>query len=75
MFSPDTTPGAISNTSVTNPLRKPRAEEIDVFGLTHTGKVRKVNQDHFLVCSLEKNMQVHLTSLPDVEMLCPSYCL
>ena len=70
MSSLDTSSGAISNTAVTNPLRKPRTEEIDVFGLTHIGQVRKTNQDHFLVCSLEKNMQVHLTSLPDVETLC-----
>ncbi len=69
MSSPDTTSGSIFDTAATNPLRKPRKAEIDVFGLTHAGKVRKVNQDHFLVGSLEKNMQVHLTSLPDMETL------
>ncbi len=69
MSSPDSTSGAIFNTAATNPLRKPRNEEIDFFGLTHVGKVRKVNQDHFLLSSLEKDMHVHLTSLPDVETL------
>ncbi len=69
MSSPDTTSGSIFNTAAVNPLRKPRNEEIDFFGLTHAGKVRKVNQDHFLVSFLEKNMQVHGTSLPDVETL------
>ncbi len=49
--------------------RKPRNDEIDVFGLTHTGKVRKVNQDHFLICSLQKNVVVHGTSLPTIEDL------
>lgn len=44
--------------------RKPRDEEIDVFGLTHVGKVRKSNQDHFLVCSLKRQVEVHLSSLP-----------
>jgi protein phosphatase len=44
-------------------LRKPRDDEVDVFGLTHHGLVRKENQDHFLVCSLRKQMQVHYTSL------------
>jgi protein phosphatase len=44
--------------------RKPRDDEIDVFGLTHTGKVRKDNQDHFLICSLRRGVAVHLTSLP-----------
>src|SRR2546426_130118 len=49
--------------------RKPLDEELDVHGLTHTGKVRKVNQDHFLLASLRKRMEVHLTSLPDVTQL------
>jgi serine/threonine protein phosphatase PrpC len=44
--------------------RKPRDDEIDVFGLTHPGKVRPNNQDHFLLASLRKRMEVHLTSLP-----------
>jgi protein phosphatase len=44
--------------------RKPRDDEIDVYGLTHPGKVRKDNQDHFLICSLRKQVAVQLTSLP-----------
>ena len=51
--------------------RKPRDDEIDVYGLTHTGKVRRENQDHFLISSLQKRMQVHLTSLPMTELLSP----
>src|SRR5262245_51889952 len=43
---------------------KPRESDIDVFGLTHAGKVRRENQDHFLVCSLYKSIQVRCTSLP-----------
>jgi PPM family protein phosphatase len=49
--------------------RKPRDDEIDVYGLTHPGKVRTENQDHFLVCALKKQMVVHLTSLPETENL------
>ncbi len=44
-------------------------EEIDVYGLTHPGKVRRANQDHFLIGSLRKQMDVQLTSLPRVEPL------
>jgi len=44
--------------------RKPADDEIDVHGLTHAGKVRKVNQDHFLLAALRKRMDVLLTSLP-----------
>jgi protein phosphatase len=51
------------------PERKPRDEEIDVYGLTHIGKVRRENQDHFLICALKKQMVVHLTSLPETDHL------
>ncbi|MBA2626766.1 MAG: serine/threonine-protein phosphatase [Gemmatimonadales bacterium] len=44
--------------------RKPRDEELDVYGLTHPGKVRPNNQDHFLICSLHREVVVHSTSLP-----------
>jgi protein phosphatase len=49
--------------------RKPRDDELDVFGLTHVGKVRKTNQDHFLLASIYKRVQVHLTSLSDQQRL------
>ncbi len=47
--------------------RKPREDEIDFFGLTHRGRVRKNNNDHFLLASLHKRMEVRLTSLPGLE--------
>lgn len=49
--------------------RKPRDDEIDVYGLTHPGYVRKDNQDHFLICSLRKQVVVHQTSLPGADRL------
>jgi serine/threonine protein phosphatase PrpC len=49
--------------------RKPRDDEIDVYGLTDRGKVRADNQDHFLICALRKQMVVQLTSLPDADHL------
>ena len=45
--------------------RKPRDEEIDVYGLTDQGKVRKDNQDHFLIASVHRRLHVLQTSLPD----------
>jgi serine/threonine protein phosphatase PrpC len=45
--------------------RKPRDDEIDVYGLTHPGLVRQENQDHFLICSLHKSVAIHGSSLPD----------
>lgn len=41
----------------------------DYYGLTHLGLVRKTNQDHFLICSLRKHMEVHRTSLPEPDQL------
>jgi serine/threonine protein phosphatase PrpC len=49
--------------------RKPRDDEIDVYGVTHPGKVRTENQDHFLICSLRKQVQIRMTSLPEAERL------
>jgi serine/threonine protein phosphatase PrpC len=51
------------------PDRSPRDDEIDVYGLTHPGKVRKNNQDHFLICSLRKQMVLRQTSIPHPEHL------
>ncbi len=51
--------------------QKPRDDELDVFGLTHAGRVRAENQDHFLICSLHKRMQIHSTSMPESELISP----
>ena len=51
------------------PARRPRDDEIDVYGLTHPGRVRTENQDHFLICSLRKQMVVHGTSLAETDFL------
>jgi len=52
-----------------DPGPKPRDEELDLFGLTHMGKVRKNNQDHFLLCTVHPQVLVHGTSLPAPEQL------
>jgi protein phosphatase len=50
-------------------LRKPQDDEVDVYGITHPGSVRATNQDHFLICSVRKQIQIHRTSLPDTDRL------
>ena len=53
-----------------NPIPpKPRDEELDLFGITDRGLVRKDNQDHFLITTLHKTMRVHTTSLPNPELV------
>ena len=49
--------------------RKPRDDEIDIWGLTHPGKVRSSNEDHFLIGSLHKQLEIKATSLPEAEQL------
>ena len=44
-------------------LQRPTLAEVDVFGLTHPGLVRRTNADHFLVASLHRTLHVHATSL------------
>jgi PPM family protein phosphatase len=46
-------------------LQKPVPAEIDVCGLTHRGRVRSENADHFLIASFHRAMQVHNSSIPD----------
>jgi protein phosphatase len=62
MHSPDVTTSA-------RPTRKPREDEIDAYGVTHAGNVRKDNQDHFLLCSLRRQLVVRLSSIPEADGL------
>lgn len=48
---------------------RPDDEDLDLFGLTHTGKVRTENQDQFLVATVHPQVVVHGTSLPDADAL------
>ena len=50
-------------------FRKPRDDEIDVYGLTHQGLIRPSNQDHFLIASLRQRLKVQQSSLPDLNEL------
>src|SRR4051812_27756188 len=44
--------------------QRPNDAELDLFGLTHPGKVRKDNQDHFLIATIHPEILVHASSLP-----------
>jgi protein phosphatase len=50
-------------------FRKPRDDEIDVYGLTHKGLVRPDNQDHFLIAALRQRLDVLQSSLPEFSEL------
>ena len=47
----------------TSSERKPRDSELDIYGLTHIGHLRKTNQDHFLISMLRREVRIMQTSL------------
>ncbi len=49
--------------------RPPRDDEIDVYGLSHPGKVRKENQDRFLLATIHKRIEVVQGNLDAHERL------
>jgi len=51
--------------SDTAEIRRPLDEERDLYGLTHTGRVRRENQDHFLICTVYPQVVIDASSLPD----------
>jgi len=49
--------------------RKPRDDEIDVYGITDSGKVRPDNQDHFVIGSLSKRLNIRQSSLRELDQI------
>lgn len=56
--------GTVTTIEDTRVVSRPAMSEIDTFGLTHRGRVRPVNNDHFLIASFHRNLRVHHTSIP-----------
>jgi protein phosphatase len=46
-----------------------RAVRVDAYGLSHPGKVRPANEDHFAIMSLQKSVQLRGTNLADSSLL------
>lgn len=69
MLDVDPPPTPMSETA--SPPRKPRDDEMDVFGLSHAGLVRKENQDHYLMATFHKRINVISTNLPNLEQRFP----
>jgi serine/threonine protein phosphatase PrpC len=47
---------------------RPTDDELDFFGITHPGKVRAENQDHFLLATIHPEVVIRNTSLPTDAM-------
>lgn len=52
-------------TTTPDTSRKPRDDEMDVYGTSHVGHIRKENQDHFLMATIHKRVQVLGTNVQD----------
>ncbi|MBP7621897.1 MAG: hypothetical protein KA745_13075, partial [Gemmatimonadales bacterium] len=55
--------------STTTESERPRDDELDLFGLTHAGKVRRDNQDQFLLATIHPQVVLHATSLAGAQQL------
>lgn len=53
--------------STTKAPRRPRFDQIDAWGLTHPGKVRRENQDHFFLGALARGITVDRTSVSEAD--------
>jgi serine/threonine protein phosphatase PrpC len=51
--------------STPSPERTPHDDEIDVFGVSHTGKVREDNQDRYLLATIHKRVDLLSSNLDD----------
>jgi len=49
--------------------RKPRDDEIDVYGVSDRGKVRANNEDHFLLASVHRRVNILDTNLSELDRL------
>jgi Serine/threonine protein phosphatase len=48
---------------------RPSDDELDLFGITHQGKVRTENQDHYLISTVHPQVVIHDTSLESATEL------
>lgn len=58
-----------ATTRSANDVDRPGFADIDAWGLTHPGKVRPSNQDHFFVGSLARGVAVDATSIDDEKRM------
>ena len=60
-----TVPAPIALSPSSRSGQRPRDDELDLHGLTHTGLVREENEDTFLLCTVHPQVVVHATNLPE----------
>lgn len=46
--------------------QRPATSDVDVYGVTHPGRVRRTNADHFLIGSFHRSLRIHATSIGEI---------
>ncbi|MBC8064381.1 MAG: Stp1/IreP family PP2C-type Ser/Thr phosphatase [Chlorobia bacterium] len=54
-------------------LKSPLCTAVRSFGLTDVGRLRRSNEDHFVIAELARNLSVHHTSVPQSKTQYSSY--
>jgi serine/threonine protein phosphatase PrpC len=62
-----TTSGAFALGSATDDVRR----RLESFGLSHVGMIREGNEDHFIIASLQRSLEIRQTNLEDRAVLDP----
>jgi protein phosphatase len=62
-----TTSGSFALGSTSDDQRR----RLESFGLSHVGKVREGNEDHFVIASLQRSLEIRQTNLEDRAVLDP----
>ena len=60
-------PPPVQRTPTLGPIADTR-RLIESFGISHTGNVRKVNEDHFVTAALQRAVQIRQTNLDDTNV-------
>ncbi|MEO6526520.1 MAG: protein phosphatase 2C domain-containing protein [Gemmatimonadaceae bacterium] len=64
-IDPDTTETAVGIANE-DPRRR-----LESHGLSHVGKVREGNEDHFVIASLQRSLEIRQTNLEQLQLLAP----
>lgn len=62
-------PEPVSIMSDAAAMPRPSDDELDLFGITHQGKVRAENQDHYLISTVHPQVVIHDTSIKSATEL------
>jgi len=68
---PDRTPAVSRGTVAVGATNDDKRRRLESYGISHVGKVREGNEDHFVVASLQRSLEVRQTNLEDSALLDP----